>query len=96
MLIRTIKLRLFKPGNKESATKVVKAGTGRHFTAENIEAILTEFANRVEAAMPDRYRMVQVGRAEFNFVRITPPKPPFLEPFIAPTLESLKQMEAKP
>jgi hypothetical protein len=73
MLIRTVKLKLFKPGNKEAVVQRIVAGPGRHFTAANIEKILTEFVDKVEAAMPDRYRFVQIGPAEFNFVRIDRP-----------------------
>ncbi len=69
MVIRTIKFKLFAPGNKTFVTRTTVAGSGRHFTAANIETILAEYADKVETAMPARYRMVQVGRGEFNFVR---------------------------
>jgi hypothetical protein len=76
MLIRTLKLKLFKPGNKGFVTQRAVAPPGRHFTAANIETILSEFAEKVEAAMPDRYRMVQIGPGEFNFVRLEVPSCP--------------------
>jgi hypothetical protein len=69
MLIRTVKLKLFMPGNKKAVTHTMVSGPGRHFTAANIEQILAGFVAKVEAAMPDRYRMVVVGPATFNFVR---------------------------
>jgi hypothetical protein len=70
VIIRTVKIKLFQPGNKKAITQRCVAGPRRHFTAANIEKILAEFVEKVEAAMPDRYRMVQVGRGEFNFVRV--------------------------
>jgi hypothetical protein len=69
MLIRSVKLKLFKPGNKKAVVQRVVAPKGHHFSAANIEKILSEFVAKVEAAMPDRYRLVQVGAAEFNLVR---------------------------
>lgn len=72
MIIRTIKMKVFLPGNKKAMTLRTVAEPGHHFTAANIERILAEFVEKLDAAMPDRYRMVQIGRAEFNFVRITP------------------------
>jgi hypothetical protein len=71
VLIRTIKLKLFKPGNKGFVVQRVHAPKGRHFTAAQIEAILTEFCERVEKAMPGRYRLVQIGPADFNLVRVS-------------------------
>jgi hypothetical protein len=68
VVIRCIKLKLFKPGNKSSVTQRVVAGPGRHFNPANIEKVLADFVDKVEAAMPNRYRMVQIGRAEFNFM----------------------------
>jgi hypothetical protein len=65
-----VKIKLFQPGNKKFVTQKTVAGPRRHFTAANIEKIITEFAEKVEAAMPDRYRMVQISPSEFNFVRI--------------------------
>lgn len=73
MLIRRVKIKLFKPQNRGSVTQITSAGPRHHFTAANIEKILADFVEKVEAAMPDRYRMVQVGPGEFNFVRITTP-----------------------
>jgi len=70
MLITTVTLKLFRPGNKQADIQRIVAGPGRHFTRANIEKILAEFVEKVEAAMPDRYRLVQVGRAAFNLVRI--------------------------
>ncbi len=67
-MIRIIKIKLFKPGNKGFVTERTVAGPRRHFTPANIETILSQFVERVEAAMPDRYRMVQIGPGEFNFV----------------------------
>jgi hypothetical protein len=70
VLIQAIEIKLFQPGNKKAVTGRIVAGPGRHFTAANVEAALREYAEKVEAAMPDRYRIVQVGRAAFNFVRV--------------------------
>lgn len=68
-MVRIVKIKLFQPGNKKFVTQRTSAPPKHHFTAANIEKILAEFAEKVEAAMPDRYRMVQVGPGEFNFVR---------------------------
>ena len=72
MLIRAVKLKLFEPGNKKSVTQRYVAGPGRHFTAANVEKILTEFVDKVEEAMPGRYRLVAIGPGEFNLVRVRP------------------------
>lgn len=72
MIIRTVKLKLFQPGNKKFFIKTVVAGPGKRFTAAGIEKILADFVDKVDAAMPDRYNVVQVGPGAFNFVRITP------------------------
>ena len=70
MIIRTVKMKVFQPGNKKAMTLRTIAQPGHHFTAANIEKVLAEFVDKLDTAMPDKYRMVQIGRAEFNFVRI--------------------------
>jgi hypothetical protein len=70
VLVQTVKLKLFAPGNKKFVTHRIAAGPGHHFTAENIEKILADFVDKVEAAIPGYYRMVQIGRGEFNFIHL--------------------------
>ena len=72
MLIQTVKLKLFAPGNKKFKVQRVLAGKGRHFTPERIDLILAAFVEKVEEKLPGQYRMVQIGRAEFNFIHIPP------------------------
>ena len=81
-MVRSVKIKLFQPGNKKFVARRWAAGAGKYFTEANITAILTEFAEKVEKAMPDRYRMVQIGPGEFNFVRIALPE--CVAPLISP------------
>ena len=76
MIIRSVKMKVFAPGNKKAMTLRTVAKAGHHFTAANIEKVLAEFVDKLDTAMPDKYRMVQTGRAEFNFVRIEKPLEP--------------------
>ena len=73
MIIRCVKMKVFAPGNKKAMTFRTVAAPGHHFTAANIEKVLAEFVEKLDAAMPDLYNMVQVGRGDFNFVRIEKP-----------------------
>jgi hypothetical protein len=68
-MIRTVKVKVFQPGNKGFITHRTIAGPRRHFTAANIEKILEGYVEKIEAKAPGLYRMVQIAPAEFNFVR---------------------------
>lgn len=68
MIIRCVKVKVFHPGNKRAVTHRTIAPKGKHFLAEHVEQILKGYVDKVEAAAPDQYRMVQVAPGEFNFV----------------------------
>ena len=68
MIIRTISIKVFRAGNRESYTHRTRAEKHQQFTATGIEQILAEYAEKIELIAPDQYRMVQVGPGEFNFV----------------------------
>jgi hypothetical protein len=67
-VIRTVKVKVFQPGNKRCITHRTIAGPRKYFTEAGIEKILEGYVEKVEAAAPGQYRMVQVAPAEFNFI----------------------------
>lgn len=69
-MIRTITVKVFDRGNKKHITRTTRAGARRHFSEANIEAILAEYVEKLEAVAPDQYRMVQVGPGAFNFIHL--------------------------
>lgn len=70
MIIRTVTVKVFRAGNKDSYTHRTIAGKHRQFTAEGVKAILAQYVEKIEAIAPDEYKMVRVGPGEFNFVHV--------------------------
>jgi hypothetical protein len=70
VIIRTVTIKVFRAGNKESYTHRTIAGKHRQFTNEGIKAILAEYEKRIETVAPGEYKKVKVGPGEFNFVHV--------------------------
>lgn len=71
MIIRSLKVKVFRVGNKGFVVQTNHAGQKKHFTADGIEKMLAQYAEQIEKNMPnEEYKLVQVGRGEFNFVHV--------------------------
>jgi hypothetical protein len=70
VIIRTVKIKVFRAGNKESYTHRTIAAPHQQFTKEGIQAILAQYVEKIEVIAPDQYKMVRIGPGEFNFVHV--------------------------
>jgi len=68
MIVKTVTVKVFREGNKQSITHRTMAGKYKQFTAEGVEQILQKYADQIDLIAPNQYRMVQVGPGDFNFV----------------------------
>lgn len=76
-LYRTIRIKIYSPGNAKFDKRIIQAPPRKGYTEEQIQKVLEEYVEKLTTAMPGHeYRLVEVGEATFNFVweSYTPPK----------------------
>jgi hypothetical protein len=68
-LYRTVRIKVFAPGNAQVEKRIVTAPGGQGYSEDGVQQLLDDTANRIEHAMPGHeYRLVALGPATFNFV----------------------------
>jgi hypothetical protein len=66
---KIIRIKIFDPGNNKHKVYIFRAPNGRSFIEAGVEDILGKVVAEVEKMYPEHdYRMVQVGRADYNFL----------------------------
>lgn len=70
MIIRTVTIKVFRAGNKESYTHRTVAGKHQQFTAAGIKMIVDQYQKKIEIVAPGEYKKVKVGPGEFNFEHV--------------------------
>lgn len=67
--LKTIRVKIFDPGNKQGAPLIIRAPNGRQFTEKGVAAHLDNIANQLETRYPkDEFRMIELTGGQFNFV----------------------------
>jgi hypothetical protein len=67
--VKSIRVRVFAPGNRRSTLCAYKAARGRAWAETDADKILDAVANDVEKNFPGHeYEMVSLGRGYYNFV----------------------------
>ena len=68
-LHKSVKFRIFTPGNTGSTVKVFRARGRSGYAGEVIEKMIENMAEQVEKDHPnEEYQLVPIGLAQFNFV----------------------------
>jgi hypothetical protein len=68
-IVCKLRIRVFGPENKSSHLTTCRAHPGHGWTEDEIEGILEQAANQLEAKRSrEDFEMVQVGPGQFNFV----------------------------
>jgi hypothetical protein len=69
MSIKSIRIKIFEPGNRKHKVYMFRAGKQRHFVEAGVTDILAKVAEEVEKMHPEHeYGMVQVGKGDYNFL----------------------------
>ena len=70
-VMKKITIKMFAPGNRTHKTVILAAGKGKVFNPGGEFDVLSNVADSLETQFPnDEFRMVQVGRAAFNFIHV--------------------------
>lgn len=68
-MTKSLKVRIFFPGNKRSKLRVYRAPSGHAFNEKGVDHLLVKIADKVEKMFPDQeYSLVPIGGTAFNFV----------------------------
>jgi hypothetical protein len=68
---KSVVVKIFAPGNKSYATRLVRAERGKGFTEEGISEVLLKYADWVDKTYwGHEYRCVQLAPNAFNFVNV--------------------------
>lgn len=68
-MAKIIRIKIFAPGNKKHKVYIFRAPNGRSFVEAGVEDILSKVVAEVEKMYPEHeYGMVQVGKADYNFL----------------------------
>jgi hypothetical protein len=68
-LCKAIQIKVFSPQNKRSALQVHRAPFGKGISADGIDMILAQTAEKIERIWPsEEYGLVTLGPTSFNFV----------------------------
>jgi hypothetical protein len=68
-LFKAIQITVFLPGNKRPVRQVHRAPCGRGITADGIDIILAQTADKIEKTWPmEEYSVVALSPSSFNFV----------------------------
>jgi hypothetical protein len=69
LLAKSVRIKIFTPGNKRAVTRVHLAGSGRGIGVDGVDGLLKRTADKIEQQWPaEEYSLVQVGPFAFNFV----------------------------
>lgn len=69
MKMKSVKIRIFEPGNKRSNLLIKRAPARHVFNDKGIDTILVKAAEYVEKRWPgEDYALVPLGPSAFNFV----------------------------
>lgn len=67
--MKTIKIRIFLPGNKKSKMQIIRCKPGHVYHEKGVDVILAKIADNITKMYPDEdYGLVPVGDCQFNFV----------------------------
>jgi hypothetical protein len=68
-LFKAIQVKVFSPANKRSCLQVHRAPQGQGISAQGIDTILAQTAEKIERTWPsEEYGLVAIGPTSFNFV----------------------------
>lgn len=67
--VKVVRLNLFTVNNERVVRQVIRAGTGKLFTADHIQELVDRAVERIDEHLPGHeYEIIQVSRGVFNFV----------------------------
>jgi hypothetical protein len=74
--LKTLRFRVFEPGNKISHLTTIQARPGMVFTEEGIQRELEKFSEMLDKTFPQQqFRLVELSRGQFNFINEPKSKP---------------------